>query len=239
MGGILDGGGWDGIPNKFGRDCDDGDATEYPGVIWYADVDGDAYGNRSSSQSCQRANSTDVLNKKDCNDNDETVYPGAPKLCDGQVNDVDADAGTCSTALSVNDSDEVDDDGDGYVECAIDGDGWDGSDSSIQGDDCSDAVTTNYGKSQPDGFYIHPNAAESDTNSSNCMKDVDEDGYGDNDIGILAQELFLEQTAMIQMLQSILVLHGMQMSMVMDTVWLQAQALVLEQPKRRDQHTRL
>ena len=24
------------------------------------------------------------------------------------------------------------------------------------GDDCSDAVTTNYGKSQPDGFYIHP-----------------------------------------------------------------------------------
>ncbi|MAA79901.1 MAG: hypothetical protein CL916_11645 [Deltaproteobacteria bacterium] len=188
---ILDGGGWNGIPSKFGRDCDDGDDTEYPGVIWYADVDEDGYGDLADSQSCQRANLDDVLNKKDCNDNDDTVYPGAPKLCDGQVNDVDVDAGTCSTALSLSDSDEVDDDGDGYVECAIDGDGWDGADSSIQGDDCSDAVTTTYGKPKKDGYYIHPGAAENDTNSSKCMKDVDEDGYGDSDIGILAQSIHL------------------------------------------------
>ena len=30
-------------------DCDDGDSGEYPGVMWYADVDGDSFGNPNSS----------------------------------------------------------------------------------------------------------------------------------------------------------------------------------------------
>ena len=183
---IIDGGGWDGIPNKFGRDCNDGDAAEYPGVIWYADVDLDGYGDRFSSNSCQRANNTDVLNKKDCKDDDDTVHPEADKLCDGQVNDVDADAGTCGQALSVSDSDEVDNDGDGYVECTIDSGGWDGSDSSILGDDCGDAATSLYGGTENDGFYIHPGAAQNES-STDCMKDFDGDGYGDTfDLDLLA-----------------------------------------------------
>ena len=52
--------------------------TAIPLVIWRANA-------------CERANSNDVLNTRDCKDTDNTVYPGADKLCDGQVNDVDAD----------------------------------------------------------------------------------------------------------------------------------------------------
>ena len=52
----------------------------------------------------------------DCDDNDNTVYPGAPELCDGQVNN-------CGASLG---GDEIDNDGDHYVECVVDANGWDG-----------------------------------------------------------------------------------------------------------------
>ena len=45
-------------------------------VTWYADSDGDSYGNPSSSNICERANSTDVLNDDDCDDSDSGEKPG-------------------------------------------------------------------------------------------------------------------------------------------------------------------
>ncbi|MEC7985871.1 MAG: putative metal-binding motif-containing protein, partial [Myxococcota bacterium] len=176
----IDSGGWDGAVNIInGDDCDDSDGTEYPGVIWYSDVDDDGFGDPNSSFSCARNNIGDELNARDCNDNDNTVYPEAPKLCDGQVNDVDADAtvDTCEVLLSANDPDEVDDDGDGYVECAIDGGGWDGV-SISGGDDCDDTST---------GVATFPGAAESES-LTRCMKDTDDDGYGDSTSSSVYQE---------------------------------------------------
>ena len=67
-----DGDGW-----SSDVDCDDNDASEYPGVIWYADADGDGYGDSGSSTECERANPTDVLDNTDCDDNDATEHPGA------------------------------------------------------------------------------------------------------------------------------------------------------------------
>ena len=54
----------------------------------------------------------------DCDDNEDTVYEGAPELCDGQLN-------SCYNQTSVY-LEELDTDGDGYVECTVDPGGWDG-----------------------------------------------------------------------------------------------------------------
>ena len=55
------------------------------------------------------------------------------RLCDGLDNDCD------ENLLLV----ENDDDGDDYVECTIDADGWDGV-SITGGDDCDDDPTTGF-----------------------------------------------------------------------------------------------
>ena len=93
-----------------------------------------------------------------------------PSFCDGQVNNVDAGANTCSTALS---ADEIDNDGDGYVECTIDDNGWNGNDMLMQGDDCDDSDDT-----------VRPSAIEvCDGQDNDCAggvpsNETDDDGDG-------------------------------------------------------------
>jgi N-acetylneuraminic acid mutarotase len=66
----------------------------------------------------------------DCDDSDASTYPGAPQLCDGVQNACDALLWPATGA------EEIDDDGDGYVECGP----WVGSGSSpvLAGFDCDD-----------------------------------------------------------------------------------------------------
>ena len=64
----------------------------------------------------------------DCLDVDLSVYPSAPELCDGLDN-------ACAGAIG---ADEVDNDGDGHVECVIHGGGWDGVAGIVGGLDCDD-----------------------------------------------------------------------------------------------------
>ncbi|MBT3218337.1 MAG: hypothetical protein HN348_04545 [Proteobacteria bacterium] len=99
-------------------------------------------------------------NEGDCDDSDATVHPGAPELCDGLLND-------CDTPTLP--ADEVDDDGDGYVECTIDARGWQGF-TVIGGEDCDDIADAI-------GEGTFPGAAPKD--GLECMKDVDNDDYGD------------------------------------------------------------
>ena len=56
-------------------DCDDNDADENPDTTWYADTDGDTFGDPASSIACERADSTDVLDSTDCDDNDADENP--------------------------------------------------------------------------------------------------------------------------------------------------------------------
>ncbi len=56
-------------------------------VTFYADGDGDGYGNPNAPQeSCIRPQGY-VLNNTDCNDNNDSIYPGSDELCDGVDND--------------------------------------------------------------------------------------------------------------------------------------------------------
>lgn len=64
----------DGYP--AGLDCNDNNANEHPGQIWYRDSDGDGYGNPNNSmQSCSQPTGY-VVNSNDCNDSDANEYPG-------------------------------------------------------------------------------------------------------------------------------------------------------------------
>ena len=103
----------------------------------------------------------DGYDQEDCDDTNSTVHPGAPELCDGLINDCTANT------LPGN---EVDDDGDGYVECTIDARGWQGS-PITGGDDCDDTDDTT-------GQHTFPSAAPAD-DEHKCMKDADGDDYGD------------------------------------------------------------
>ena len=91
-----------------GDDCDDDVATTYPGAdelcdhvdndcdnqvdeglaqTWYADTDGDGYGDPYSSINECDPGGGYVSNDEDCDDSDDQVHPGATEHCD----DVDED----------------------------------------------------------------------------------------------------------------------------------------------------
>jgi hypothetical protein len=137
-------------------DCVDTDADQRPGQDWYQDSDGDGEGGDIAMTNCTQPAGF-VVSTGDCNDNNDTIYTTAPELCDGLPN-------VCGTTLA---SDEMDDDGDGFVECAITTT-WSGDASVIGGDDCNDG-----------NAFLHPGAASADS-ATECMLDADLDGYGDD-----------------------------------------------------------
>ena len=163
-------------------DCNDGDATSYPGAdelcdsadndcdgvtdeddaidatTWYADTDGDSYGDStSSSTSCAQPGGS-VADGTDCDDASSATNPGATEVCDGEDNDCD---GTLP-------ADEVDADGDGYAACLDCNDNYisirPGADEYCNGvdDDCDGTVD------EGDAF-----------DAITWYPDADGDGYGE------------------------------------------------------------
>jgi hypothetical protein len=175
-----------------GRDNDcDGEIDEELNEVWYADADGDGFGNAANVlDSCDPGEGW-VADATDCDDTDSTVFPGAEEVC----NDADDD---CDGELDegLESSWYADDDGDGFgapdreiLDCEP-GAGW-----VENAEDCDDA---NSG--------IHPDAAETcDTIDNDCdglvddlddpvegtttwYTDADGDGYGDDASSIEACE---------------------------------------------------
>ncbi|GEM_PF-820112 len=179
----------DELCNGIDDDCD-GDTDEDDAVdasTFYADADGDGWGDSSlTSTACSAASGeTDVAG--DCDDADPNVNPAAEESCDGADEDCDAAVDEeASDAVTWNidyDSDgfgaddytvESCDQPTGYVEddtdCDdTDGDTWPGADETCDeaDDDCDGTVD------------------EDAIDGSTWYADVDGDGYGDADSSTL------------------------------------------------------
>ena len=146
----------DGLDN----DCD-GEVDEGVGDLFYADADGDGYGDPAVAvEACSQGDDY-VPNDGDCDDDDPTAYPGAAEDCDGADDDCDGETDEDVGTLYFEDAD-----GDGYgsqVEttylCEAPTTGW-----TLDDTDCDDANSE-----------IHPEAAEvPDGFDNDCDGEVDE-----------------------------------------------------------------
>jgi hypothetical protein len=104
----------DGIDNDCDGVTDEDDAVD--ASTWYADADGDNYGNPAASDvECDQPSGY-VSDSSDCDDTDDGVYPGAPEYCDGEDDDCD---GTIDEDDALDSSTwYADSDGDGYGDSA-------------------------------------------------------------------------------------------------------------------------
>ncbi len=193
------------------EDCDDGDATAFPGNDevcdgvdndcdggvdvdatdagdWYADVDGDGFGDAADlTVACDAPEST-VEDGTDCDDSDAANFPGGAEVCDQQDNNCDASADEDLHGMWYYDLDE-----DGFGDPDSYDTGCTQSPGTVaDGSDCDDGDAGSY----PGGVEVCDlldndcNDAVDDNagDASPWYADTDGDGFGDADASVLACE---------------------------------------------------
>ncbi len=158
--------------NGYDDDCDgttdEDDAVDV--TTWYADNDGDGFGDPDSSTvTCFQPTGT-VTDDTDCDDGNDAAYPGADEYCDSADNDCDGD---------YDEDDEVLDGALWYVDADADGYG----DPSTEWTACSDSTgaISNGSDCDDTDAAIHPAAMEDSCNDEDddCDGDVDESATGE------------------------------------------------------------
>ena len=142
------------VCNGIDDDCngltDSADPNVSDNATWYADNDGDGFGNpQNSQQSCSQPSGF-VSNSNDCDDNNSNVNPDAQEVCNG----IDDDC----NGLTDNDDPNVSGNGTWYAD--NDGDGF--GNPQISQQNCS----------QPSGFVS--NSDDCDDSNSNVNPDAQE-----------------------------------------------------------------
>ena len=172
----------DGIDNNCDGSTDPDDSADVS--TWYADLDGDAFGNASvSSVSCE-ADPGFVADATDCDDTESSVNPSATEVC----NEVDDD---CDSA--VDEDVEItfygDWDNDGYGNSAVTESACEASAGYVSdGSDCDDTKSAvNPGASEVcdeidddcDGLTDDQDDSTDESTMSEFYADADADTYGD------------------------------------------------------------
>lgn len=187
-----------------GNDCDDADPDTFPGAeercdgvdndcdsdidedvqsIWYADTDGDSFGDADATlKDCDPPGGY-VADDTDCDDTNSSAFPGAKEVCDDVDNDCDTDVdeGVTITYYVDSDADNFGDADATTQACTLP------SGHAEQSGDCDDTNGS-----------IYPGAVEyCDEVDNNCDGDIDEtsatdaltwyqdgdgDGYGESSI---------------------------------------------------------
>jgi hypothetical protein len=188
-------------------DCDDTDASIYPGateycdmvdnncdgtidedtaidaVTWYADADNDGYGDASTTDiECYQPTGY-VADNTDCDDSNTSTYPTAPEYCDGVDNDCDGtiDEDTAVDAVTW----YADADSDGYGDAMVmDVECYQPTGYVADNTDCDDSNNTTYPTASEycDGVDNDCDSTIDEDTAVDAVTwyaDADSDGYGD------------------------------------------------------------
>jgi len=170
----------DGVDDDCDGTIDEDDSSLSDASAWYADDDGDGYGDPGRSTLACSAPSGTVSNGDDCDDTDAAVNPGADEICDAADVDEDcdgladdADASTVDRSTWYRDAD---DDGYGDASTTVDACALP-SGYTTDASDCDDAdASVNPGASEATGDEVDSNCDGRET----CYTDADLDGYADD-----------------------------------------------------------
>jgi len=167
------------ICNDLDDNCD-GQIDEGVQSTFYADADGDGYGNAAVSQMACSAPSGFVNDNTDCNDNNAQIHPGAQEVCNDIDDDCDGlvDEGALNTYYA-------DADGDGYGNPAISQDACSAPNGYVlDNTDCDDTKPgVNPGAPEIcNGLDDDCDGLEDEGVQSTFYADADWDGYGDANV---------------------------------------------------------